>query len=56
MAQKKHSLNQALEMTLSDENWRMLWEYAGGLPETKVLKRSERLASADTSAAKLVLA
>lgn len=44
LAQKKRALNRALEMTVSEGNWTVLWEYAQGLPETKVPKRSERLA------------
>jgi predicted RNA-binding protein YlxR (DUF448 family) len=43
-AQRKRSLNQALEMTVSPDNWTALLEYAEGLPEQKVLKRAERLA------------
>ena len=42
LAQRKRSLNHALEMTIEPENWIALLEYAEGLPEHKVLKRAER--------------
>jgi predicted RNA-binding protein YlxR (DUF448 family) len=42
LAEKKRSLNHALEMVVSPALWKTLWEYAAGLPEHKVLKRSER--------------
>ena len=42
LAEKKRSLNHALQITVSPEHWKALWEYADGLPEHKVLKRAER--------------
>jgi uncharacterized protein len=42
LAEKKRSLNHALQTTVSAEHWKALWEYAEGLPEHKVLKRAER--------------
>jgi predicted RNA-binding protein YlxR (DUF448 family) len=44
LAQKKRALNHALEMQVSESDWKGLWEYAAGLPEQKVLKRAERRA------------
>lgn len=41
-AQKKRGLNHALDLTLTSDNWDLLWQYAEGLPEHKVLKRAER--------------
>ena len=51
LAEKKKSLNHALEMTVSVDNWKSLWSYAQGLPEKKVLKRAEREALVATPAA-----
>jgi len=42
LAEKKRSLNHALEMSITADNWKSLWQYAQGLPEHKVLKRAER--------------
>lgn len=42
LAHTKHSLNHALEMKVTSENWALLWEYAAGLPDHKVLTRAER--------------
>lgn len=42
LAEKKRSLNHALQITVSAEHWKALWAYADGLPEHKVLKRAER--------------
>lgn len=41
-AERKRALNYALEMSVTQENWQLLWEYAVGLPEQKVMKRAER--------------
>jgi predicted RNA-binding protein YlxR (DUF448 family) len=50
LAEKKGALNRALEMNVTSDNWKTLWTYAEGLPETKVLKRSERAAVEAASA------
>ncbi len=42
LAQRKRSLNHALETAVTPEHWEQLWAYAQGLPETKILKRAER--------------
>ncbi len=42
VAERKKSLNHALETTVTAEHWQQLWEYAEGLPEHTVLKRAER--------------
>lgn len=42
LAQRKRALHHALAVTVTPDNWQALWEYAGGLPEHKVLKRAER--------------
>ena len=49
LAEKKKSLNHALEMSVTADNWKSLWSYAEGLPETKVLKRAEREALVATA-------
>jgi len=42
LAQRKRSLNRALEMSVQPDNWTELWQYATGLPEHKVLTRAQR--------------
>ena len=49
LAEKKRSLNHALQTTVSAEDWKTLWEYAEGLPEHKVLKRAERQQTSGSS-------
>lgn len=49
LAEKKRSLNHALEMSVTADNWKALFEYAEGLPEHNVLKRAEREALATAS-------
>ena len=44
LAQRKRSLNHALEVTISADDWTKLLEYAERLPEHKVLTRAERIA------------